>query len=100
MALHGFIREYNPDEEDWTSYKECLHEYFIANDAKTAEKKKAILLSVVGASTYQLIRNLSAPDKPSEKSFDELATLVKSHYKPETLVIVQFIHMSASQKSQ
>ena len=37
------------------SYSERLQEYFTANDIESAEKNKAILLSVVGAETYQLI---------------------------------------------
>ena len=35
-------------------------------------QKRAILLSVCGASTYQLMWNLSAPAKPIEKLFAEL----------------------------
>ena len=41
-------------------------------------KKRAILLSICGASTYQLIRNLVAPAKPTSKSFDDLVKLVKN----------------------
>ena len=70
MANHGTIGEYDPQKEDWTSYSERLQEYFTANDMDAAAKKRAILLSVVGSSTYQLIRNLVALAKPIEKAFD------------------------------
>ena len=53
MAKHGTIGEYDPQREDWTSYSERLLEYFTANDVDGADKKRAILLSVVGAQTYQ-----------------------------------------------
>ena len=76
MANHRNIGEYDPQTEDWTSYSERLKEYFTANDVEAAAKKRAILLSVVGASTYQLIKNLVAPQKPTEKGFDDLVTLV------------------------
>ena len=89
MAMHGTIGEYDPQREDWTSYSERLLEYFTANDVDGADKKRAILLSVVGAQTYQLIRNLVAPGKPTEKSFGELVKLVKGHYQPTPSVIVQ-----------
>ena len=41
------------------------------------------------ASTYQLIRNLVAPAKPTEKAFDDLVRLVQEHYQPNRSVIVQ-----------
>ena len=49
MATHGKIGESNSRREDWMSYSERLEEYFVANDIKSAKKKKAILLSAVGA---------------------------------------------------
>ena len=64
------------------SYSERLQEYFTANDVDAAAKKHAILSSVVGASIYQLIRNLVAPAKPMEKAFSNLVRLVQEHYQP------------------
>ena len=49
MANHGQIGEINSQREDWMSYSERLEKYFTANDIKSAEKNKAILLSAVGA---------------------------------------------------
>ena len=53
-------------QEDWESYEERLQQYFVANDIAEAEKQRAILLSVCGQSTYNVIRNLVAPKKPGE----------------------------------
>ena len=89
MATHGQIGEFNSQREDWMSYSERLEEYFIANDIKSAEKKKAILLSVVGADAYQLIRSLIAPEKPKEKTFEQLVKLVQEHHQPTPSAIVQ-----------
>ena len=89
MASHGRIGEFNPQREDWTSYIERLKEYFIANDLEEATKQKAILLNVVGAESYQLMRSLTAPKKPTEKSFDQLVALVKEHHHPKPSVILQ-----------
>ena len=66
MAAHGRFGEFNPQREDWTSYTERLQECFIANGLEDAAKKKAVLLSIVGAETYQLMRNLTAPAKPTK----------------------------------
>ena len=67
MAAHGRIGEFNPQREDWTSYTERLQKNFAANEIEEAAKQKAVLLSVVGAETYQLMRSLTAPQKPTEK---------------------------------
>ena len=89
MATHGQIGEFNSQREDWMSYSERLEEYFLANYIKSAEKKKAILLSVVGAHTYQLMRSLIAPEKPKEKTFEQLVKLVQEHHQPTPSAIVQ-----------
>ena len=75
--------------EDWTSYTERLAQYFVANDIADAGKKRAILLSACGPSTYQLIRNLASPTKPAEKSYDDLVTLVNDHLHPTPTVACQ-----------
>ena len=68
MATHGSVGEFNPDREDWISYTERLTQYFVANGiSEEGDKRKAILLSSCGAAMYQLIRNLVAPKKPTEK---------------------------------
>ncbi|XP_043917844.1 uncharacterized protein K02A2.6-like [Protopterus annectens] len=50
---------------------------------------RAILLSSVGSKTYSLVRNLLSPDKPGDKSFTELTSLLQSHYNPKPSEIVQ-----------
>ena len=91
MATHGSISEFVPGREDWVSYTERLEQYFTANGIKQEEgdKRRAILLSCCGAATYQLIRNLVSPAKPTEKSFEQLAKLVKDHHQPPPSEIVQ-----------
>ena len=90
MATHGSVSEFNSAQEDWRSYAERLEQYFAANDVKDEEKMWAILLSVCGPSTYQLMRNLCAPAKPTEKSYSQLVKLVADHFNPRPSVIVQW----------
>ena len=68
---------------------ERLQQYFVANDVESAEKQRASLLSAVGGATYQLIRNLLAPAKPTDKSFAEIVEAVLRHHQPKPSVIVQ-----------
>ncbi len=82
MAKHGSIGDLDHSQADWVSYCERLEQYFVANDVKNADKQRAILLSVCGVLTYQLIRNLVAPNKPTEKTFAEIVKLVKDHHTP------------------
>ena len=72
MATHGSVGEFDLGRETWTAYTERVEEYFLANDIRSAEKQRAVLLSVCGASTYQLIRDLVAPNRPNTKTFTEL----------------------------
>ena len=53
----------------------------------TLIKKSLILLSMCGAKTYSLFRNLTTPAKPAEKTYTELKTLLRKHLKPKPLVI-------------
>ena len=55
MAKHGSIGEFDSDCETWKSYTERLTQYFAANDVESADKQRAILLSICGPhiSTYQ-----------------------------------------------
>jgi hypothetical protein len=69
------------------SYTERLQQYFIANDIESAAKKRAVLISKVGGQTYQLIKNLLAPEKPMDKSLEEIE-VVRKHHHPQPSVIV------------
>ena len=82
MARHRNIGEFDAQREDWTSYSKRLFEYFTANKVEGTAKKRAILLSVLGAPTYQFIRNLMAPNKLTENTFEELVKLMQGHYQP------------------
>ena len=99
MTTHGQIGEFNSQREDWMSYLERLEEYFITNDIKSAKKKKAILLSVAGADTYQLIRSLVTPEKPKEKTFEQLVKLVQEHHQPTPPAIVQHYKFNSRTQS-
>ena len=89
MATKHGIGEFDSTREDWTSYTERLAQYFVANDITDARKKRAILLSACGPSTYQLIRNLASPTKPAEKSYDDLVKLISDHLHPTPTIACQ-----------
>ena len=95
MAAHGRLSEFDPQREDWIPYSEQLQAYFDGNDIESADKKKAVFLSVVSAETYQLIRSLVALQLPTAKSFEELVKVVQDHYQPTPSVIVQIFKFNS-----
>ena len=103
MATHGKLDEFqcdNGDVEAWNEYCERLGHYFVANKVTEAAIKKSILLSVCGARTYKLMRNLVSPQKPGELSYDDLVKVVKNHHNPQPSEIVErFKFNSRNQRS-
>ena len=89
MAVHGTLSAFNPQEEDWSEYAERLSFYFTANGITTDAKKRAILLSSVGPSTFRLMRSLVLPESLDSVSFDDLVKKVKEHKEPPPSVIVR-----------
>ena len=97
---HGSIGEFDAGSEDWESYAKRLEQYFVGNDVTAPEKKRALLLSTCGATTYMLIRNLVAPEKPTSRSFRELVELVQQHYQLKPSVMVEQFKFHTCQRQQ
>ena len=68
---------------------ERLDHFFEANEVADVDKKRAILLTVIGPSAYKLLRNLLAPAKPKDKTYTELVGILKEHYSPKPSETVQ-----------
>ena len=83
MSTIGKIEQFDPSVEEWETYEERLEQFFIVNDLE-AEKKVPALLSLIGAKTYALLKNLLTPVKPSTKSYKELTDILKGHFSPQT----------------
>ena len=81
-ALLGKIEEF---EEEWPQYVERMDHFFAANGIDNADKKKSTFLAVIGPATYSLVRNLVSPDKPGDKSYDELVDALKKQTPSETV---------------
>lgn len=89
MATIGSLPPFDAKVQAWEEYCEIMEHFFTANDITEGDKKKSILLSVVGAQTYSLMRNLLSPEKPGDKTFAQLVTLLKNHFNPKPSEIVQ-----------
>lgn len=83
-GLIGKIDPYDETIEPWDSYIERLDQYFIANEIGN-DKKVPSLLCLIGGKLYSLLRDLTFPDKPATKQFDELTKLLSDHLSPKPL---------------
>ena len=88
MSQYGKITAYRTEEESITAYLERVELYFQANDVEET-KQVPILLSSIGAKTYELLRSLTVPKAPKEKSLKELKTALTSHFEPAPIVIAE-----------
>lgn len=81
---------FEESEESFDSYRQRLEQYFAANGLKTDEERtKAVFLTVVGKRAHSLLMDLCAPEKPSEKTYEDLVGLLQKHYVPKTNFIAE-----------
>ena len=73
-------------EEEWTN---CVERLAQGNLVSTDEQKQAVFLSVIGETTYKLIRNLVVPEKPGNIRLKTSWKKLTNHYSPIPLEIVQ-----------
>ena len=69
-----------------------------SSNRKTGSIFRAVLLSTCGPSTYRLIRNLVAPNKPTDKSYADLLKIVGLHFNPKPSVAVQRFKFNSRSK--
>ncbi len=84
MGSFGNIGPWEEKEEAWESYTERMEQYLQANGVTDGDKRKAVLLSTVGSKTFMLLRNLLAPAKPSDKSYQDIVDALTHNYNPLT----------------
>ncbi|CAL9688159.1 unnamed protein product [Knipowitschia caucasica] len=99
MAQIGKVDEFKPENEPWTAYVERLEQFFDANDIDQG-KYVAVLLSVMGATTYGLLRNLVQPDKPKDKSFADIVTILKEHFEPKPILVAERFRFNKCNQKQ
>ena len=91
MAITTFSRilEFKEKLEDWIQYSERMGHFFTANNIGDVNKKRAILLTVIGPKVYKLFWSLIAPERLKEKSYADLVEAMKKHHNPKLSEIVQ-----------
>ena len=77
MATIGKIEIFDESLEEWATYVERVEQYFIANAVKE-NKRVPALLSLMGSTS----ESLTAPAKPSSKSFKDIVLVLQNHLSP------------------
>ncbi|KAJ8047536.1 hypothetical protein HOLleu_06562 [Holothuria leucospilota] len=88
MSLIGRIDDFSGESSEWTSYLERFEAYRIANDISD-EKCVSAFVTVIGQTTYQLLRNLCEPDKPTNLTFTQLKGKLNEYFTPKPLIIAE-----------
>ena len=91
QVTFGTFQEFQPNSETITAYLERANNYFAANGVG-ADRQVAVLLSAISAKHYTLLRSLTAPQLPYEKSIGNLASVLQSHFQPKPLLIAERFH--------
>ncbi|XP_037559798.1 uncharacterized protein LOC119436838 [Dermacentor silvarum] len=77
----GTIPEFVPGT-DWSTWLERLEFCYEANDIVESFKKRAVLLTLCGEQTYETLRALVAPRKPSEVDLVDIIKLLSQYFDP------------------
>lgn len=79
---------FDAKSQSWEEYCEILGQFFEANGID-GDRQRAIVISVVGAQTYSLLRNLINPEKPKYKTYQQVVLVLKNHFHPQPSEIVE-----------
>ena len=92
MLSLGKIKEFNATSTN-INYLELLEQYFAANGVPSgssdSHKRRATLISVIGSKPYDFLADLCSLLSPSATTYVQLATILKNHFAPKTLVIAE-----------
>ena len=89
LATRASVKGCKRWKEDWSQYVEQLGHFFAANGIHDTGRMRAVFLFIVGASTYQILRNLVTPKKLGENTYDILIDVLLTHFKLTPTEIVE-----------
>ena len=70
---------FDPELDNVVAYLEQVDLFFIANDIGP-DKQVSVFLTVIGSRNYALIKSLTAPTLPKEKSYEDLKAVLLAHF--------------------
>ena len=86
-TVSGTVNPFDSMPQSWEEYSEMLDFFFDANKIDDQTRKEAVLLSAVGATTYNELRSLASPAAPKDKTYSQLTEVLNAHFNPKSSVI-------------
>ena len=83
------IEEFLPSAESWIEYEERFEFSLVAHNITEDEKKKAHLVSSIGASNFSLLRSIATSQGIKEKPYADLVKILREHFSPNPSEIGQ-----------
>ncbi len=84
----GVLDSFDSNVESWECYYERFEQYAKVNKLEE-EDVVPCLLSLMGPKTYGLLRTLVAPEKPKDKTADQIYETLQTHLSPTPLTIAE-----------
>ncbi|GFV74570.1 transposon Tf2-9 polyprotein [Trichonephila clavipes] len=78
--------KFEEENENFDSFIERFETYLDVQNVPIANRAK-VFVSSLSAKLYQLLKNLLAPDIPSDQTLDKLKDALKKHLTPKPLII-------------
>ena len=75
--------KFDSNVEDFECYQDRLEQYLIVSGINEEADKVAMLISVVGTKCYRQLKDLAAPTKPKDLTFDEICAKLCKYYNPK-----------------
>ena len=88
MATIGQLSEFQPETEKASAYLERVKLFLLANSVGD-DKQVAVLLTVIGARHFSLLKDLFLPEDVKAKSFEQISKVLVEHFEPKPLVIAE-----------
>lgn len=87
-AVFGILPTFDHNVQVWKIYKSRLCQWFIANNITQAtdaqgQKRRAILLSALTESSYELTAHLALPKDIQEVPYEDVISLLDEHFTPK-----------------
>lgn len=88
------FEEFQSEKESISIYLERLKVYLqlpgINSESEAHQQvKKNVLLSSIGSTHFQVMKDLCLPSEVTDKSFKELCTLIEDHYNLQTNIFIE-----------
>ncbi|GFS65641.1 uncharacterized protein K02A2.6 [Trichonephila clavipes] len=80
------FEKFDEENENFDSFIERFETYLDVQNVPIANRAK-VFVSSLSAKLYQLLKNLLAPDTPSDQTLDKLKDALKKHLTPKPLII-------------